>query len=104
MKQQEYHKYLLSLDWLLKKNELISVFLKEGWHIECFVCGKTDKLQVHHMNYKNVGKEILIDERIHDLRFCCADCHKKWHKEKGFKEKWEREMIEQFFNTKENGK
>ena len=92
MVKEKYHQYLKSKEWLLKKNELISIYLKQGWSIECFGCGGTDGLQVHHMTYKEVGKEDLSEVKskegmgVWQLEFVCPDCHKKIHFEKGFKE------------------
>lgn len=88
MNKQEYHKYLNSLDWLLKKNELISIYLKEKWKIECKICYSTDKLRVHHINYENIGKEVLTDERIWDLSFLCEKCHYDVHFNKSIRIKY----------------
>lgn len=87
MKKEEYYKYLNSREWLLKKHELITIYLKEGWKIECKICNNTNNLRVHHASYKNVGNEILTDENIWDLIFLCDDCHKKVHFEDGFRKK-----------------
>jgi hypothetical protein len=97
MTKEEYHKYLKSRDWLLKKNELISTYLKQGWDIDCKVCGSTDNLNVHHERYDNIGNEIVTDERIWDLSFMCYECHQKWHFEKGFKEEFEKKSFEKGF-------
>jgi hypothetical protein len=96
MTKEEYHKYLKSKDWLLKKNELISTYLKQGWDIKCKTCGSTDNLNVHHENYDNIGNEILTDERIWDLSFMCYECHQRWHFEKGFKEGYEAWSMQEF--------
>lgn len=87
MDKESYHKYLRSVDWLLKKNKLINTYLEQGWKIHCKACESTDSLQVHHVSYKNVGNEILDDERIWELAFLCRGCHEKNHFEKGFREK-----------------
>ena len=96
MNKQEYYKYLTSIDWLIKKSQFVNIYLKENWSIECYACGSTYNLQVHHSSYENIGNEIITDGRIWDLRFMCKDCHKKWHKEKGFKEKIEAIKEEEF--------
>lgn len=93
-----YKEYLTSVDWLLKKHELISLYLKQKWNIECFVCHKDKDLQVHHWDYNNVGNEKLSKKEGLDLSFLCRDCHKKWHFEKNFKEKWVEEGINEIIN------
>jgi len=98
MNKIEYQNYLNSKEWLLKKNEFINIHLKNNWNIECSICKLTDSLQVHHLSYRNIGNEILTDDSINELVFLCRDCHKKWHKEKGFKEKIEKIQFENFFN------
>lgn len=98
MNRNKYKEYLNSLDWLLKKNELINVYKEKGWKIECSVCNRTDNLQVHHNNYDNVGNEILTDGRIFELTFMCRDCHYKWHKQKGFKENVLNNWVKDFLN------
>ncbi len=99
-----YKKYLYSLEWLLKKNELISTYRRQGWKINCNYCGDPNNLQVHHNSYKNVGNEILTDGRIWELTFACNDCHKKIHFEKGFKEKAEKKLFEDFIKICKSNK
>jgi hypothetical protein len=93
MTKKDYKKYLFSKDWLLLKNKLINIYLKQKWNIECLHCGSEKALQVHHFSYENIGKEILEDERINELGFLCADCHFKWHKTKNFKEGFYNKII-----------
>ena len=96
-KRINYIEYLQSLDWLLKKNKLINFFLKRKWKIECFVCHNDKNLQVHHWDYDNIGKE-----KLSDLTFICYKCHKKWHKKRGFKEKWEKEVLDEIIKDYKN--
>lgn len=93
MKKTQYHEYLRSVKWLLKKNELISIYLSQGWSVNCFICGSTNSLQVHHKDYKEVGNEDLSEQAskegrgIYQLEFLCANCHRKNHFEVGWREK-----------------
>ena len=42
---------------------------------ECYICGATSGLEVHHMSYKRVGAE-----RLSDLCLLCGACHEAVHK------------------------
>jgi hypothetical protein len=99
MNKQEYREYLASKQWLLKKHALISVYLKEGWSIDCIFCGSEKYLQVHHLSYANIGNEIVTDERIWDLVFACKDCHYKYHFQKGFKEAWLKQSFDELISS-----
>jgi len=78
-----YREYLKTKTWLLKKHELISFYIKNDFNIECVFCGTENELQVHHWSYGNLG-----NEEMSQLTFACAECHKRWHFEKGFKDIW----------------
>ena len=93
----DYKKYLRSREWLIKKTKLVNRYLRRKWEIRCFVCNNTNDLIVHHWNYKDIGKE-----KLNDLVFMCYECHKKWHKEKGFKEKWEIEVLDYIIKEFQN--
>lgn len=93
----DYKKYLQSRDWLIKKTKLVNRYLRRKREIKCFVCDGLDGLIVHHWDYENIGKE-----KLEDLIFMCYECHRKWHKEKGFKENWEREGIDEMINDYKN--
>jgi len=94
MNKEEYRKYLRSREWLLKKNEFINIFISQGWEIRCSACGSTDNLQVHHNDYKEVGRENLSEKNskagrgVWQLDFLCGDCHTKTH----FDKKWAEEL------------
>ncbi|KYK20675.1 hypothetical protein AYK24_09800 [Thermoplasmatales archaeon SG8-52-4] len=64
-----YQEYLLSDFWADKRNWIIKV--RRG---RCEKCGSTKKLQVHHLNYKNVG-----NEHGEDVVVLCKKCHLKEH-------------------------
>ena|SRR3990167_460676 len=89
MTKTEYHQYLKSVDWMLKKHELISVYLKNDWPIDCFSCHGTQGLQVHHLSYEDIG-----NESVSDLVFACDECHKRLHFENGFYETWSDFLLE----------
>lgn len=59
-----YSEYLKSDDWLTKR------YLKRLRANRCGICGSTDNLHVHHLNYKN-----LVDVDMSDLRVLCKRCH-----------------------------
>jgi 5-methylcytosine-specific restriction endonuclease McrA len=40
----------------------------------CQMCGSTDRIQVHHLNYDNLG-----NEKPEDLLVVCRQCHRKVH-------------------------
>lgn len=96
MNTQDYYEYLASNKWLIKKAELINIYIKKNWQIDCYCCGSTDNLQVHHFSYKHIGNEVLDDERIWELTFMCRDCHKKWHFQKDFKKQIEDLQLIEF--------
>jgi len=83
MNKEQYHKYLFSANWLIKKSELIRDYLKFGYPISCYNCQSKQNLQVHHLNYNNVGG----NEKIDDVCFMCSNCHMEWHKNPKFKNK-----------------
>lgn len=60
----QYREYLTSDDWLTKR------YLKKLRVNNCGICGSTDNLDVHHLNYRN-----LIDVQMSDLRVLCRRCH-----------------------------
>lgn len=41
----------------------------------CCMCGTYNDLEVHHLHYRNLGREDIIK----DLVTVCVDCHKKIH-------------------------
>jgi 5-methylcytosine-specific restriction endonuclease McrA len=68
-----YDVYLESMDWKEKRRQRI---LLDEWR--CTKCGQYEDqvvLQVHHLTYKNVGDENIVD----DLVTLCIDCHQEQH-------------------------
>lgn len=75
---KEYDQYMRSDEWVKKRAERLE--LDDN---KCAMCGRlngyqkdgvTPILQVHHISYKNLGKEPM-----EDLISLCPSCHKKIH-------------------------
>lgn len=66
---EEYVEYLKSSDWKERRKEL----LEESNNI-CSQCGGKATL-LHHLNYNNLGYEILEV----DVVALCKECHKEMH-------------------------
>ena len=64
-----YQQYLDSSWWKLRKR----IFLNEQGK-KCSFCSSKNELDVHHLNYQNLG-----DERDSDLLVLCRRCHKDIH-------------------------
>lgn len=64
-----YNKYLQSETWKIKKQAVLN---RDSY--QCQMCGRIHSLHVHHITYKNLGKEPLSD-----LVTLCSFCHKKVH-------------------------
>lgn len=45
---------------------------------KCCICGTENNLEVHHLNYDNLGHEDINE----DLVTLCSDCHKEVHQAK----------------------
>lgn len=93
-----YKKYLKSTDWLIVKSKLVILYLKQKWKIECYFCNSKNNLQIHHIDYGNIGNED-IEKNPFQLIFLCSTCHYKWHKNKEFRDKKEEEMFNEFINN-----
>lgn len=63
-----YQDYLKSEDWKNKRNK------KRSKKLRCSICASTEKIDVHHLNYKN-----LYDVEQTDLRKLCRRCHYLTH-------------------------
>lgn len=63
----QYRDYLKTEQW---KNRRKEILVRDG--NKCSECGDKKKLQVHHLNYKNLGCE-----KDEDLVTLCGNCHKK---------------------------
>lgn len=56
------------------KKEAWKTAVKENWNHKCCMCGKTEKLQCHHVTYR---KELKWNPAI-GILLCCG-CHKLSH-------------------------
>jgi len=65
-----YKEYLLSDWWRSRKAQAIR---DAGY--KCEQCGSMNRLEVHHLNYQNLG-----NEGDDDLVVLCRKCHEGWHK------------------------
>lgn len=65
-----YKIYLESEKWIKKRNTALKLS-----NYECSRCKSKKNLEVHHLNYKNIG-----EESQNDLFVCCRSCHKYFHK------------------------
>ncbi|HDZ15658.1 MAG TPA: hypothetical protein ENH60_12295 [Pricia sp.] len=48
------------------------------YNYECYICDKKYRLQLHHINYENLGKEVIGK----DVIILCWSCHQRIHKSK----------------------
>ena len=69
MYKEEYIDYLKSDDWKERRKQLME---EVDW--VCYKCGEK-ATQLHHLNYNNLGEEVL-DE---DVIAVCKDCHDEIH-------------------------
>ena len=70
MNKQQYAEYLKSADWKAKKKRKYA-----KCNHRCAVCGATERLDVHHMNYRQI-----YDVKNTDLRILCRECHSAIHR------------------------
>ena len=68
---KEYSKYLHTKEWIARRDKI-----REKRKV-CEICGRDDRLQVHHLNYDNLG-----NEKDEDLMLLCETCHQYMHKDK----------------------
>lgn len=66
---ETYQEYLLSEFWEQKRKWILECFENK-----CSKCSSTKNLQVHHLNYNNIG-----NEGGNDVIILCRKCHKKEH-------------------------
>src|SRR3990167_10700919 len=65
----DYQKYIHSKPWKRKRKE---AFQHHGAY--CRLCGRTDRLTVHHKTYERIGRE-----EMRDLEILCKGCHDARH-------------------------
>ena len=64
----EYSLYLRSPEWQKKRTERLKID-----NFKCAVCGRPMDLQVHHLNYDNIGRENVYTDLITLCKFCHTD-------------------------------
>lgn len=64
-----YSEYIKTPHW--KALRAKAIFRDSG---QCTVCGSRSKLEVHHLNYRNLGHESM-----EDLTTLCGRCHAAAH-------------------------
>lgn len=67
--KSSYHKYLETDGWQERRQNALEA---AGWR--CQVCNNSERLEVHHRTYKNLGNETLDDVIV-----LCRGCHSKFH-------------------------
>jgi len=68
-KQPKYYQYIKSKAWRNRRKQALIAA-----NFRCEICGSTEDLHVHHLNYKRVGRE-----KKEDLQVLCDQCHKNEH-------------------------
>lgn len=63
-----YKQYLKSNHWDIKRRGILKN------NNRCANCNETLNLEIHHLNYKNLG-----NEKLEDLIVLCKNCHKIVH-------------------------
>lgn len=76
MRSEFYEKYMRSEEWQAKRSQRILI---DG--DKCVMCQRPAErtktgLQVHHINYRNLGNEDVWQ----DLVTLCPSCHRKIHR------------------------
>lgn len=69
MTPELYHEYLQTEHWQVKRKEALA---RAG--DKCQVCSSTERLEVHHNSYDNLGGELRTD-----LVVLCRKCHELFH-------------------------
>ena len=71
-RKKEYASYIHSKEW---KELRLEILFRDG--NRCRYCGSNEKLEVHHLHYRNFKRE-----KHEDLITVCALCHKEIHSNK----------------------
>jgi 5-methylcytosine-specific restriction endonuclease McrA len=70
--KRKYERYLRSPEWIEKRDRFRAAFGNK-----CVVCGSTEDLHIHHLNYDCIG-----NETINDVVCLCKGCHRSAHRKK----------------------
>lgn len=95
MTKEEYSKYLKSEHWIETREKRIEID-----NHRCYVCGKKSNLNVHHIQYRNLGHEDINN----DLVTLCKQCHLMLHKIRYGTKKEHDTLIEARKECKGSGK
>jgi 5-methylcytosine-specific restriction endonuclease McrA len=71
LKKKNYKLFLKSKYW---KEVRLVVYKRDNY--KCVYCGSKEKIQAHHLTYKNHYKE---HKNLQDLITLCEKCHKSEH-------------------------
>lgn len=69
--KQKYLDYIKSPRWQDFRERIIR---ERGYRCESKGCGATNNIELHHLNYHRLGKELP-----QDVRLLCKKCHKEVH-------------------------
>ena len=75
VQSEEYKQYIQSPEWKQKREKRMKID-----DFTCVMCGRSADevrggLQIHHVNYMNLGHE----DPLTDLVCLCGSCHRKLH-------------------------
>jgi 5-methylcytosine-specific restriction endonuclease McrA len=86
--KESYKLYLKTEHWkeTRKKRLVLDDFC-------CIFCKSKKSLQVHHLNYKRVGKENIVEDLITVCKFCHERIHNKKHNKKIKKQKKSKSKV-----------
>ena len=79
--------YLKSKEWKEKRKKVL-----QRDNYRCKKCGSKTNLHIHHISYKNIGKEPLDD-----LVTLCDNCHKKLHDSIGYPKSYDDYMNKDYY-------
>ena len=83
-KRRDYAAYLRSAGWRDRRQKAI-----EAAGGRYATCGSSERLEVHHLHYRTVGRE-----RTQDLLVPCHECHSIEHEAKGAADEMTRRFVE----------
>lgn len=72
-KKVSYKNYIKSKEWKKRREEYYKKFKKE-----CVICKNVSRVGLHHLSYKNLGRE-----EDDDLVCLCWGCHSDYHDQYG---------------------
>lgn len=81
----KYHEYMRSVHWKIRREQYFNVHDKK-----CWICGSSARLGLHHLHYKNLGRE-----KDDDLIALCWDHHERLHDIAGHNQDKAMQFIDQ---------